>query len=97
MQANISLILFLLLCPQFGYCDLDCQILSNVDFTSLKINPTAIDGLNIDLDRNKHNLLVLECNCDDDSKVIVMFLKLCKFVNVDLDCQVLSNVDFTSF
>ena len=76
MKANISLLLFLLLCPQFGYCDLDCQILSNVDFISLKINPAAIDGLNIDSDRNKNNLLVLECNCDDDSKVIVKFLKL---------------------
>ena len=89
MQANISLILFLLLCPQFGYCDLDCQILSNVDFTTLKVNTAAINGLNIDSDRNKNNLLVLECNCDDDSKVIVKFLKMYKFVKVDLDCQIL--------
>ena len=83
MQANISLILFLLLCPQFGFCDLDCQLLSNVDFTSLKINTAAIDGLNIDSDRNLNNLLVLKCTCDDDSKVNFKFLKLCKYVKVE--------------
>ena len=70
MQVLLSLILFLALCPQFSLCDLECNLNSNVNSTELKISNAAASGLTINSKRNLTNLLVLDCTCEDDSKVI---------------------------
>ena len=69
MQVPLSFILFLALCPQFSLCDLECNLNSNVKSEELKIADAAASGLTINSKRNLTNLLVLDCTCDDDSKV----------------------------
>jgi hypothetical protein len=70
MQGVLALILFLMFCPQIGFCDLSCKMRTGVNYTDLQLGEVAMEKIKFSNDRNKTHLNVFQCKCTDEDQLV---------------------------
>ena len=70
MTKFTAIILFLILFPQFGFCDWNCEILTGQNQSKLELGEATLRNHNIPESMNITDLKILECTCDSETQVI---------------------------